>query len=151
MKVGVCLSPVKMFPGFLCLRVEEKSPIRSLSSCHTSADPIHLAPGVSLPFLWESHPSAFTPSNPPASIIPGKCSVTIEIRSEKQKNNTTDCEEKKGVGYNGQRSGRKKQKQGGGTGYNCENSQKVKADKCSSVHIHTFILYFASLYYHTGF
>lgn len=51
-------------------------------------------------YLWESHPSAFTPPNPPASIIPGKCTVTIEIKSEKQKNKTTDREEKK-KNYNG--------------------------------------------------
>lgn len=40
-------------------------------------------------YLWESHPSAFTPPNPPATIIPGKHTVTIEIKSEKQKNKTT--------------------------------------------------------------
>lgn len=43
-------------------------------------------------YLWESHPSAFTPPNPPASFIPGKCTVTIAIKKEKHKSNTTDMD-----------------------------------------------------------
>ncbi len=79
---------VPMFPGCLNLWVIEKSPIRAWA--HATHLLIPSAQLQEFPtYLWKSHPSAFTPLNPPAFIIPGKCTVTIEIKSEKHRNKTS--------------------------------------------------------------
>lgn len=79
---------VWMFPVPPYLRVIEMSSIRDWA--HVAHLLIPSSQLQEFPtYLWESHPSAFTPPNPPATIIPGKHTVTIEIKSEKQKNKTT--------------------------------------------------------------
>lgn len=80
-------------------------------------------------YLWESHPSAFTPPNPQTSIIPGKCTVTIAIESEKQKNDTTDREEAEEQDEEKTLLGEMQKKTGREAGNNCENSLKVKTLK----------------------
>lgn len=106
--------------------VIEKSPIRAWAHVTHLLIPSTLVQEFPT-YLWESHPSAFTPPNPPASIIPGKRTVTIEIKSEKQKNKTTDREERKKTIMGGKCSRRKQGVRQDKGGNNWENSPKVKA------------------------
>lgn len=80
------------FAGCLHLLEIEKPPIRVWA--HVTHLLIPSSQLQEFPtYSWESHPSAFTPSNPQASLIPWKPTVTIEIKTwktEKQNNCTQE-------------------------------------------------------------